>query len=126
MLRPGGAFETTATAAAAASNFGINRRGTARNIRAVAHIYVFGAIIGIPEWISGADAMPDIPSKLTVVPDVAGVLHTTVIVGGLTFNVGYQFEVEACNATGCSPFSGASANACPLLTATNLTAAISS
>jgi 6-phosphogluconolactonase len=30
-----------------------------------------GAVIGIPEWISGAEAMPKTPAKLTVVPDAA-------------------------------------------------------
>lgn len=51
-----------------------------------------------------ASGVPD----FTIGPGANGIAPTTATIAGLTNGNSYQFEVEACNATGCSAFSALS------------------
>jgi len=56
-----------------------------------------------------ASGIPDV----TVTPGTNGVLSSSATIGGLTNGVGVEFTVQACNASGCSPFSIPSAAVTP-------------
>jgi uncharacterized repeat protein (TIGR01451 family) len=60
-----------------------------------------------------AGGAPSTIADVTVNPGVNGIIPTSVTVTGLTNGTAVEFVVQACNASGCSPFSAPSAVVTP-------------